>query len=83
MVLRDKGTLNPLYLTVREQDSLVQSSETLHLPTVPGEDNAWFLKLKRLEHISFFDVSHGEGVVERVGMAESVRFLDKLSLTLS
>ena len=52
----------------------MQSSETLHLPAVPGEDNVWFLKLKRLEHISFLDVSHGEGVVEGVGMAESVRF---------
>ena len=41
----------------------MQSSETLHLPAVPGEDNVWLLKLKRLEHMSSFDASHGRGVV--------------------
>ena len=47
---------------------MVQSPETLHLPVVPGEDNVWLLKLKRLEHMSSFDASHSRGVVVGVVM---------------
>ena len=41
----------------------MQSSETLQLPAVPGEDRVWFLKLLTLEHISSFVVLHDIGVV--------------------